>query len=451
MDKNMLFNHEFSRTKAQFAWPFVKFLAGFLPFVPIAGVRKPVFTAWVVALCLALLLSDRPALAQAQIVDASVEYRFGEAITFKARVEAGFPVKAARIEIRKQGDSGRLEAPVQADPGGDLEYHLDLKALEPGQNPPRAFSRVDYVFYVTLDNGEEISSQEFSFFYGDNRFPWKEKESGSIRVHWYEGDEAFAQSVLDAADLGLQKAQDLLSLRVRAEINLFVYANSSEMQSALLAGQNWVAGQTAPDLGVALVSLPPGLPDTRFEARRQIPHELMHILLYQRLVRAYADLPAWLNEGLASMAELSPNADYQTMLENAVRNDALIPMASLCGTFPSDYSSALLSYAESTSFTFFLYRQFGSSGLDKLVNQYADGLDCASGVEAAFGSPLEQLEQRWLDETFGTNAYQQAFGDLMPWAVLLLLSVAVPLGLTLGGLWKWRHTPIRGVSTLRRR
>jgi hypothetical protein len=411
-------------------------------------------TRFLYALSLALLLAlvvPLSTLAQAQIVDADAEYDFGEAITFKARVQSGSPVQAAWVSIRKQGDPANLELPVPVGEGGELALRLDLKTLDPGQYPPRAFSRVDYVFRATLADGEEITSQVFTFFYDDNRFPWKEKGNEVLRVHWYAGDEAFAQSVLDAAVQGLQKAQEFLPLEGKDEINIYVYASSSEMQSALLAGQSWVAGQTSPDLGVAVVSLAPGRPETRFEARRQIPHELMHILLYQYLEKGYSNLPAWFNEGLASMAELNPNPDYQAILEHNLRNDTLIPIASLCGTFPSDISGALLAYAESNSFTYYLYRQFGSSGLQKMAAGYADGLDCRRGVEAALGSSLERLETRWLEETFGANATEKALGELLPWVALLGLIVAVPLGLTLNGLWRWRRSPYSGYAALRGR
>ncbi len=96
-------------------------------------------------------------------------------------------------------------------------------------------------------------------------------------------------------------------------------------------------------------------------------------------------------------------------------------MASLCDSFPIDISGALLAYAEANSFTRYLYGQYGSSGLDKLVKGYADGLDCRRGVEVAFGSTLEQLEEQWLEETYGLNALHKAFGTLLPWFALFFL------------------------------
>jgi hypothetical protein len=143
-------------------------------------------------------------------------------------------------------------------------------------------------------------------------------------------------------------------------------------------------------------------------------------------------------EGLASLAELNPNPDYQIVLEHAIQNDTLIPVASLCGSFPMDISGALLAYAEANSFTRFLYSQYGSSGLDKLVRNYADGLDCQRGVEVTFGGSLEEIEQHWLEETFSVNAFRKAIETLLPWFALFFVVVAIPLGLTLGNLLRWK-------------
>ncbi len=391
----------------------------------------------VCALLLAFCVSW-PVWAQVQVIEWNVDNRFGEAINFHVRMRSDAPVQSAEIVIHKQGESEPLIAPVEIGADGELRYLLDLKAMGPGQTPPRAFSKLRYRFQGKLENEEEFTSQEFSFDYVDNRFSWKEKESGLIRVHWYQGEDGFAQAILDVANQGLQKAQELLPLQVESEIDIYVYASASEMQAALSAAQNWVAGQAAPDLNVSVVSLPAERPETRLEIKRQIPHELMHILLYQYQEKGYANLPIWLVEGLASLAELTPNPDYQAIMVHAIQKDALIPMVSLCSSFPLDISGALLAYAEANSFIRYLYGQYGSSGLDKLVRGYADGLDCQRGVEVAFGNSLEKLEEQWLEETYGVNALQKALRTLLPWFALFFVVVALPLGFTLGGLARWK-------------
>jgi hypothetical protein len=347
-------------------------------------------------------------------------------------------VVSAEIVLYKQGEINPLTAPAEIGEQGELIYRYDLESLEPGQYPPRAFSQITYRFQVQLENGEEFSTEDTQFDYIDNRFTWNEKESGSIRVHWYLGEESFAQEILDVAGQGLAKAQEFLPVATQGEIDIYVYASAVEMQAALLGGQDWVAGQSAPDLNVAVVSLPPDRPETRLEIRRQIPHELTHIWLYQYAGEGYVHLPTWLTEGLASLVELNPNPDYQTILEHAIQEDALIPIVSLCGSFPLDISGALLAYAEANSFTRFLHSQYGAPGLQKLVDSYAAGSDCLAGFEAALGGPLEQLEEQWLEGTLGVNALGQAFDALLPWLALFVIIVAIPLGFTFNGLLRWK-------------
>jgi hypothetical protein len=167
---------------------------------------------------------------------------------------------------------------------------------------------------------------------------------------------------------------------------------------------------------------------------RQIPHELMHIMLFAYLGEAYRSLPVWLNEGLASAAELNPNPDYDVILNKARQKDALLPLADLCQSFPLDASGAFLAYAESFNFVYYLYDRYQAEGLQALANSYANGLDCDQGAEQALGVPLSQLEIDWRQEALGENPLGAAVEELLPWSLLCLAATLAPLGLTLAGL-----------------
>jgi hypothetical protein len=186
-----------------------------------------------------------------------------------------------------------------------------------------------------------------------------------------------------------------------------------------------VAGHADPDLDVIVVALPEG-PEQRLLIEQRIPHELMHIVLYQVTGRGYTDLPTWLNEGLASNVELYPNPDYRILLDNAVEEDSLLPMSSLCKTFPRDANSALLSYAQSASFTSYLHRNFGISEMDELVTTYANGLDCEQGAKVALGKGLTQLEHNWQRDVLAENVTLTAINNLLPWFVLLATALVLP-------------------------
>jgi hypothetical protein len=375
---------------------------------------------------------------EVQVIDAQVEYIFGEKISFEASIQSEESVQQVTLFIKPEGQSDTQVVAAMVDPDGRIQASYDLS-----QHPLRAFSRISYWYLVELQNGETYESPNFSLFYEDNRFNWETLEQGPFHVHWYAGDVAFAQDILNTALAGLTHVQSILPLSPPETVDIYAYRNTLDMQASLrLSGQNWIAGHADPDLGVIMVSLPPG-PEQQLEMERQIPHELMHVMLYQSMGSSYNNLPAWFIEGLASISELYPNPDYLALLENANENSSFLPITALCRAFPTDAPSALLAYAESTSFTRYLYGQYGTPGLEELRTQYAAGLNCERGAEQALGVPLNRLEVQWQRDTFANKALSNLYREQAPWVVLLIALLAAPLILIIKGL---SGTPARQMN-----
>lgn len=388
---------------------------------------------WLLACWLLALLGWPGATGLAQeprvdFLDSYVEYQFGKQVDFHATLASPTSVASARIFFHSAGDphtsTGSLRLTHQQAGQYALAYTHSL-----AEYALRAFARVEYRFELTLASGQVVNSPAYEFIYSDNRLDWQTLSEAPFRLHWVEGDVAFAQSVLDAAQEGLLRAQAFLPLTVPDEVEIYAYPNASTLQETLTASHAaWVAGHADPDLNVIVVALPVG-PEQGLLTRQRLPHELMHILLYHYSPAGYANLPAWLNEGLASIVELYPNPDYRLLMEDSARQKTLLPMTSLCRTFPRDAVNAVLSYAQSASFVNFLYSQYGSTGLQTLVQAYADGMDCPRGVEFAFGVRLDQLDRRWRTEVLAQNQPLQGLGQLLPWWVVTLAVFLAPFSL----------------------
>ncbi len=375
-----------------------------------------------------------PASAQEDLGNVTVDYAFGDKITFQLVLPDEVQAASVRFFLQPEGESNTRSIEAFQEGPGEYIAVLDLKA-----DPIRTFSNLVYEYEVIAENGETYSSDPAEMYYEDNRFDWKAREEISFRVHYYEGDTGFAQSILDVANQGLEKIQTLLPLSTPSEIDIYVYANALDMRDSLqLATRNWVGAHADPDLGVMVVSLPIG-PEQRLEMERQIPHELLHIMLYQQIGEHYINLPMWLIEGLASISELYPNPDYLVLLSGAQKRESLLSIASLCNTFPRDASGAYLAYAEAASFTRYLYRQFGTTGLDALVATYGSGVSCERGVEIALNASLNQLERQWRRDTFGENPWSTAAPNLAPWLVILGLALGVPITIS---IYNARRKPV---------
>jgi hypothetical protein len=180
-----------------------------------------------------------------------------------------------------------------------------------------------------------------------------------------------------------------------------------------------------------MVTVEPGLQQESVMQQR-IPHELMHVMLYRALGDGYRNVPTWLSEGTAGLAELVPNSIYDSNLRGAVARNDWIPLNTLCDSFPFDSDRALLAYAESRSFASFIYEKYGPTGLFDLARAYASGNSCEQGPEITFGVSLASLETDWHDSLSGKNALTPVLQNITPYLVLLCLILIVPLISILG-------------------
>ncbi len=343
------------------------------------------------------------------------EIEFGRSIRFNLILNQYNEVESAFVILKPNGQE-TLIIPFPSPLGQSNQAVLDLT----GQ-PLRPFTTVEYWYRLEMNNGNSLIGEKSTFFYEDNRISWQRLSGEQFNIAWQQGDLVFGQQALDVAEQSLHSTLKILDTGLQTTVSIYIYPSARELQTVLNLNPNsWVAGHASPDLGVILLSIPPG-PDQRAEMERQIPHELMHILQYQLAGEAYTHLPVWLTEGLASMAELYPNPEYQRVLKKASESDTLLPFVNLCSTFPAELSGAILSYAQSASFVRYLYQNYGASSLRELILAYKDGLGCEEGVRKVYQQSIAQLETRWRQESLGMDLASLAWSNLQPYLLILLL------------------------------
>jgi len=354
----------------------------------------------------------------------SVNYKFGEQIRFTVRLEPAEEVKSVAVLYRPAHSADLLSGEMAWNPEkGEATFVHDLRLHH---FPP--FSRIFYWFRVKMRDGRSYSTASFSFVLEDNRFVWEKMSAPPFEAFWYSGGVGVAQIALNAAYDGLMRAQEIWLAPTPKQVSIYIYASSADLQSAL-GTEPWVAAHASPELGALFVSVEQeGKGEEEREIRRLVPHELAHYLLYQQAGIGYRSLPVWLNEGLASLNELFPLPDYSVALKRAVAEKRLIPIEDLCNSFPREAGAALLAYAESESFTDYLRRRYGRTAMHNLVNVYAQGVDCRTGVQRVFGATLGDLEGDWQAEALGVSRWEKVLTNLSPWLVLgviLFLPLAV--------------------------
>ena len=107
------------------------------------------------------------------------------------------------------------------------------------------------------------------------------------------------------------------------------------------------------------------------------------------------DVPTWLNEGLAVYSEGELDTPSQRQLEDAIRDDTLLTVRSLSGSFSEVSDKAYLSYSQSYSITRFLIETYGQEKMTALLLALRDGMTIDEALIQIYGFNIEGLEDAW--------------------------------------------------------
>ncbi len=358
------------------------------------------------------------------------DYTFGKFIAFRVSASSDAGIRQATLFYRVKPAADTVSAPAAFTPG---QVVTAVVTLDLAQTPLTPFAQVEYWWQVTDQAQAQVTTQPQNFHYIDNRFAWQTRGQSPVTVYWYNGNAAFGQTALSTAITGLTQASLTVGSSEPKVVDIYIYADAGDAQEALLpSGHLWSEGRADPELNLAIVTVEPGV-DADRELGREVPHEMMHLVLAQRLGAGYARLPNWLNEGLAVMNQAQADPELTVALAQARDANGLFPLESLCGPFPADPAQAQLAYAESESVVHYIRRHYPAASLAKLLDAYAQGAACEAGVAQGLNLSQADLEQAWR----ASLAPAAAASPLWPWAILsgvVVLGGAVMTLFTLGGL-----------------
>ena len=352
-------------------------------------------------------------------VTTRIDYRFGEDLTFQAEISADRPVLRATVFFRASNapTTAYAFAEFMDEDGTYAEAKIDLSDVG---FPP--FADILYWWQLDFSETESYSTDTAVFTYRDNRIAWQFLQQDQITVYWSEAGVEYGQTAMDIARLALVDIAQDLALPLPSSLAIYIYPSANELQSALaLTGRRWIAGQALPELGVVLLALPASS-EAVITLERSLPHEITHVLLYERMGTSYANLPGWLNEGLAVMQEQDPDPLYTVALEQAALENRLLSIQSLCAGFPYESDSAMLAYAQSHAFVQYLRDIYGVGGIVRLLDAYQEGTTCEGGVQRVFMRSLDQLQTEWLNSSISAPQTASSYQSLLIWLLVLLPS-----------------------------
>jgi hypothetical protein len=348
--------------------------------------------------------------AESVFADASRSLTFTQPVTVAA--------KPSRVEILLDLPDGlgpyvREVAPPTAT--GDQRLAFDWDFVEDGWLSPN--TPVAARWRVTVGEGAGATTTVgpiVRVLVEDQRYRWRTKEGEYVRLHWYDGSEAFAARALAIGDDAVRKAATLFGVEWTEPVDFFVYADSAGLYGAMGPGtpEN-VGGQAHADIRTMFAAISPGSVDDPWVAD-VVPHELTHLVFATAVDNDYHQPPRWLNEGLATYLSVGYTPEWRATAQAAVRGGTLIPLHALVEQFPTTSELFYQAYGISTSAVDYLVRTYGSDAMVKLVRSYAEGVSDDEAFKAAIGVGTSAFEQAWLADIGAAMPQEQGPASAPP-------------------------------------
>ncbi len=360
--------------------------------------RAPAVAAWVV---LALVAGSMALAAPGTALAAGTTWgtpeaksTYGQLIEFQQ--PATLPAGTSRVEILLDfpGADGPFVADVGVGATGTpttLAFNYDTTTSHLYPN-----THVGARWRVTLADGTTEVGPQVSTTYADTGFPWKTKTGKTVRIHWYQGDEAFADRALAIGEAGIEKASKLLGVTETEPVDFFVYASQAAFYAAAGPGtRENVGGFALPEIRTLFALILPDEIDASWVGT-VIPHELTHLVFDTAVQNPYHYPPRWLNEGVAVYLSEGYASSYRKDLKSGVADGRILPLAALSGEFPTAADQFFLAYAESVSAVSYIIDTYGQDALVRLIRAYAAGVSDDDAFRTGLGLPLADVEAGWL-------------------------------------------------------
>ena len=325
-----------------------------------------------------------------RVTNAAHENLFPDALRFYLRADGDAAITQATLQYKVEDQPITSYSPAKVTPGRQIavDHKLDLRRF---YQPPGVDLR--YRWQLRDETGRTVETAWTQLTLDDPRFAWRVLRAENLEVRWYSGGDDFGNAILTAGRTALATLREEAGVESTRKVRILMYGSQADFQTASPAGgHEWAGGRAFVREGVILIAAGPSNIEY---ARRTVPHELSHVIVYQATKNPYGGLPTWLDEGLAMTAEGQLPASFGRTLRAAVAENRLISVWSLSSSFPTDSGLAELSYAQSESIVRFVIERYGRDGIARLLAEFREGAAYDDALRAALGTDTYGLEEAW--------------------------------------------------------
>jgi hypothetical protein len=255
--------------------------------------------------------------------------------------------------------------------------------------------------------------------------------AGRFQVIYCPEDAGVIPSFWETLRFQVPQVEQQLGLALADTVRFVIVPTEAEWTRVTGGAPIWAHGISFSQQGVAVLKSPRfGL--TYGPLPVTAVHEYIHLLLHAGAPRA--EIPRWLDEGLAQLLAGQMNYIETTALSRAVLSGRLHSFWQIEGLMSMRDTEARQAYAESIVAVEQLRSRFGMSGLSNLVHSLRQGKPFEETFYSVYGIKIGRFESDYL-QFVRENYKLSIFGDTELWVSALFIILILAAGLF---AWKRR-------------
>jgi hypothetical protein len=361
-----------------------------------------------------------------------IELDFPNRLTFNLEARAPAEIQKVYLDYGTQGRScrqGTSRQVVEIDPGTQITASWEWDFIQRGHFPPGV--EIWWEWEIVLSSGESLFTERMNYTYEDPGFTWQNLTDERITFVWTEGDSSFGEQLFQISTDSLDRLEEEFGIQMPEKIRITVYPDSSDIHAAMPHLPEWSGGIANAQFNLVLAAIPP---DAFEWANSVIPHEIAHLVVGMRTFNCLGiDLPKWLSEGIAELAEQDMTAEEEQLLIDKLSQGELPGLITLAGSFSANPDEARLSYTQSAAAVSYLIETFGPEKFDELLSVMQQGKNANRALLQVYGLDTAGLDQAWRASLgFESQPQQEKTATLPPTQIptLALWTAAVNLTAT---------------------
>ncbi len=328
------------------------------------------------------------------LISSSTKVDFPSSLAFNVKAESQNPITLIRLRYAVQQTTymptfAEVWPEFKSDKSISTSWSWDMRT---GDLPPGA--KIDYWWVIEDSSGAILTTPQQTVSFDDTNHKWMDVSQDNIYLHWYQGNNDFANSLLNAAITAKNIQEHDTGASINSPVNLYIYASQGDLLSSMISAQEWTGGRARPEFNTILLFIAPSDLDW---GKKAVAHEMGHLVTHQITSSPYGSaLPPWLDEGLAMHAEGTQSDSDASLLKDAIAAGNISTLKSLSSPFSANPQEAYLDYAQSQSVVEFLLNQYGNDKMNQLLVTLNDGYSMDDTLIKVYGFDLDGLDSAWL-------------------------------------------------------